>query len=185
MAIAAAVRLFTASSVGAAPLRARQSTAETFSLVVNGTDATANFVNLGSFVVSYAEDAAWIGRIKQEVYAEPLLLSGTDGLTFQSYHIDPNGYQNLYIVPNATGPVGFSTPHSFPPASTQTTGFGFSAEGVLEINGENNFIACNSTDNPQIASYQVWWNGNGLLQGMECLTDIQLIQAAGCGSLFG
>ena len=65
MAIAAAVRLFTASSVGAAPLRARQSTAETFSLVVNGTDATANFVNLGSFVVSYAE--GWLCSLRSQI----------------------------------------------------------------------------------------------------------------------
>ena len=96
---------------------------------------------VGDKMLMHVTDAAWIGRIKQEVYAEPLLLSGTDGLTFQSYHIDPNSYQNLYIVLNATGPVGFSTPHSFPPPSAQTTGFGFSAEKVLEINGENNLRA--------------------------------------------
>ena len=63
--IAAAVRLFTASSVDAASLRARQSTAETFSLVVNGTDATANFVILGSFVVSYAE--GWLCSLCSQV----------------------------------------------------------------------------------------------------------------------
>lgn len=205
--IAAAILLFSAGIVILTPLGSKAGTADTFSLVVSGPDAKANIAALGSYDVSFnggklsscrsslgdegnilleqelkhTTDAAWIGKIKQESSAEPLLLYGNDRLAFKrSFLKNPNSYQNLYVVPHVTGPLGFSVPHSFPPPGVQATGFGFSKEGVLEMEGENRFIACPSTNaaNPHPGSYQIWWNGNGVPQGAGCLTDIQLVKAS-------
>lgn len=205
--IAAAVLLFCAGILVVTPLGSKAGTPDTFSLVVSGPDAKANIAALGSYDVSFdggelsscrslledeghspreqvlihITDAAWIGKIKQESGAEPLLLYGNDRLAFkQSFLKNPNSYQNLYVVPHVTGPIGFSVPHSFPPPGVLATGFGFSKEGVLEMERESKFIACPSTDaaNSHPGSYQIWWNGNGVPQGAGCLTDIQLVKAS-------
>ncbi|KAI4132199.1 MAG: hypothetical protein LQ347_002677 [Umbilicaria vellea] len=179
--IAAAILLFSAGIVVLKPLGSKAGTVDTFSLIVSGPDAKANIAALGSYDVSFDGGAAWIGKIKQESSAEPLLLYGNDRLAFkQSFLKNPNSYQNLYVVPHVTAPLGFSVPHSFPPPGVQATGFGFSKEGALEMDGENKFIACPSTNaaNPHPGSYQIWWNGNGVPQGAGCLTDIQLVKAS-------
>jgi hypothetical protein len=55
-------------------------------------------------------------------------------MTFTSYHMDPNGYQNLYIEPPATKAVGF-TLTSLPLPGMQTSGFAFDGQGVLTSMG--------------------------------------------------
>lgn len=92
------------------------------------------------------------------------------------------GNQDLYVVPNVTGPLGFSPQGQSPPVGTVAQGFSFdNAAGALTVNGENKFMACQSVAESEIESWEIWWQGDGEPNGVSCLVDIQLLQVPGCG----
>lgn len=86
----------------------------------------------------------------------------------------------MYILPNATSPVGFSIPYEETPSGAMTQGFFFDAYGKLTFNFANNFVAC-QTVGPQseTVSWQLWWEGDGetVAEG-TCLRDFGLYRGA-------
>jgi hypothetical protein len=175
---AIAVLAFTASVYAAPTLEKR--TAGDFGLSL---PAHPNFdINyLQTFDVYYANDGAYLGQTKYQLYSEPLIVSGAgstvgfgSGLTFSSIHSTANGGQEAYIVPHQTQPIGFSVPHGTPPAGARTSGFAFDGSGTLTNNGMNRFYACQNAAQAAINSYQIWWWGGGEPDGVYCKGPIHL-----------
>ena len=172
------------ASATAAPLEARQNANDGFGLSITGAGFDANY--LQSYRLFYANSSAYIGQIKYQEYSEPLVVQGagingaSDGLTFLSIHSAPTGFQEMYVIPHETQPVGFSVPHGSPPASVRTTGFSFGPAGNLRNNGNRLFYACQNAADAAINSYQIWWWGNGEPNGVSCKGPIQIRQSDGC-----
>jgi hypothetical protein len=175
--IAVAV-LALAASVNAAPVIEKRTTGD-FGLAI--TDGNFDINYLQTFDVYYANDSAYLGEIKYQLYSEPLIVSGAgvtvgfgNGLTFDSIHSTQNGGQEAYIVPHQTKPIGFSVPHGTPPAGVRTTGFAFDGSGTLTNNGLNRFYACQNADQAAMNTYEIWWWGNGEPNGVSCKGPIHL-----------
>lgn len=165
------------------PLTSRQATGNPpFELTLHGGRSGNYDINyLQTFAVSYANSSAYIGQIKYQTYAEPLLLTGgSGGLTFLSYHSSPTGWQQMYIVPFQTQPVGFSVPHGGAPAGVSTSGFFFNRFGNLVHNGRNNFWACQDAEQAAMNTYQIWWFGAGRPNGVSCQGPLFLQQGPTC-----
>lgn len=168
----------------AAPLEERQVAADGFGLSIGGGAFDANY--LQTYRLSYANSSAYIGQIKYQTYSEPLVVQGADingaadGLSFISIHSAPTGFQEMYIIPHETQPVGFSVPHGSPPANVRTTGFTFGPAGNLLNNGKKLFYACQNAADAEINSYQIWWFGNGKPNGVSCKGPINIKQTDGC-----
>jgi hypothetical protein len=174
----AVATLALAASVSTAPVIEKRTTGH-FGLAIPGGNFDINY--LQTFDVYYANDGAYLGEIKYQLYSEPLIVSGAgvtagfgNGLTFDSIHSTPNGGQEAYIVPHQTKPIGFSVPHGTPPAGVRTTGFAFDGSGTLTNNGLNRFYACQNADQTAINTYQIWWWGNGEPNGVSCKGPINL-----------
>ena len=174
----AAAALALAATVSTAPTIEKRATGD-FALAIPGGNFDINY--LQTFDVYYANDGAYLGEIKYQLYSEPLIVSGAgvsvgsgDGLTFNSIHSTANGGQEAYIVPHQTQPLGFSVPHGTPPAGTRTTGFAFDGSGTLTNNGLNRFYACQNAEQAAINSYQIWWWGAGRPNGVSCKGPIHL-----------
>jgi hypothetical protein len=170
----------------ATPIESRQTQAanDGFSLSIGGAAFDANY--LQTYRLSYANSSAYIGQIKYQTYSEPLVVQGadvagsSDGLSFISIHSAPTGFQEMYIVPHQTKPVGFSVPHGSAPAGVRTTGFTFGPAGNLLNNGRKLFYACQNAEQASINSYQIWWFGDGQPNGVSCRGPINIKQTDGC-----
>ena len=187
---AAAMALAAATTINATPVNdKRQAVDGNFGLSIGDTgDFTLG--DLQTYKLSYANDSAYLGEIKYQIYSELLVVSGAmvgndteGGLSFLSLHAAPTGYQYGYIQPAETAPLGFSVPHTggVVPQGAVTTGFSFSAGGPLVWNGNNKFYACQSPAQAAIYSYQVWWNGAEKLPlGVSCNGPIEIIESDPC-----
>jgi hypothetical protein len=142
-------------------------------LAIGGGNFDINY--LQTFNVYFANDSAFLGEIKYQIYSEPLVVSGAgvsvgsaDGLTFESIHSPATGTQEAYIIPHQTKPIGFSVPHGTPPTGVRTTGWGFDGSGNLINNHLNLFYAYQNAEQAAINTYQIWWWGNGRTNGVSC-----------------
>jgi hypothetical protein len=177
---AALIATTTASPV----LQERQTAQGNFALAIGGGRFDPNY--LQSFKLFYANTSAWIGQIKYQSYSEPLIVSGADvagnadGLSFLSIHSAPTGFQDAYIVPHQTQPIGFSIPLGSPPPGVRTTGWAFDGNGILTNNGYNLFYACQNAEQAAINSYQIWWWGAGEPNGVSCKGPLAIKQADAC-----
>ena len=168
----------------AAPLdlAARQSADSNMGLYLGSPGFDINY--LQTTKVSYANSSAYIGAIKYQTYAEPLVVgdfSGTDNsVSFLSIHQAPTGYQEMYITPHQSKPVGFSVPHGGAPEGVSTTGFSFGPKGALLHNGLNKFYACQDSELAALSSYQIYWNAAGTPAGMTCQGPIKLVSGDAC-----
>ena len=180
---AAAVALI-ATTTASPVLQERQTAQGNFALAIGGGRFDFNY--LQSFKLFYANSSAWIGQIKYQSYSEPLIVSGadvagnTDDLSFLSIHSVPTGFQEAYIVPHQTQPIGFSIPHGSPPPGVRTTGWAFDGNGILTNNGHNLFYACQNAEQAAINSYQIWWWGAGEPNGVSCKGPLAIKQADAC-----
>ncbi|KAJ9606401.1 hypothetical protein H2200_009362 [Cladophialophora chaetospira] len=154
----------------------------TIGLFLNSSQFDINA--LQTFRLSYANSSAYIGAIKYQSYSEPLVigsLSGPDNsVSFLSIHSAPTGFQQMYIVPHQTQPVGFSVPHGGAPAGVSTGGFSFGPRGTLLHNGRNNFYACQNAELAELESWQIWWWGAGQPGGMSCKGPIKIVSGDAC-----
>jgi hypothetical protein len=179
----AAVALATTAQA-ALVFQKRQSNSNIFGLVIGGARFDPNY--LQTFALSYANTSAYLGQIKYQEYSEPLVVSGagvnnaSNGLSFLSIHQAPTGYQEMYIVPHQTQPVGFSVPHGGTPAGVRTTGFGFNNAGILMNNRRNLFFACQNAELAAINSYQIWWFGAGEPDGVSCVGPLGIKKSDAC-----
>ncbi|KIW72035.1 hypothetical protein PV04_00259 [Phialophora macrospora] len=174
---------FGATAAPTAGLQARQSTTDNYiGLNLNSTDLDIDY--LQTFRVSYANSSAYIGQIKYQSYAEPLVIgnfSGDDNaVSFLSIHASPTGSQQMYITPGETQPVGFSVPHGGAPQGVSTSGFSFGPEGALLHNGVNNFYACQNAEQAELNSYQIWWWGAGQPGAVSCTGPIKIVAGDAC-----
>ncbi|RVX73380.1 hypothetical protein B0A52_03022 [Exophiala mesophila] len=187
---AAAATLALATIGSAAPLaQKRQAVDGTFGLSV-GLEGLFDINELQTFKFSYANNSAYFGEIKYQMYSEPLVLSGakvagdTDGgLSFLSIHSTPTGYQYGYITPDKTAPLQFTVPHAggSVPDGAVSTGFSFSGGGPLMWNNQNKFWACQNPEQAAMNTYQVWWNGADQLPlGVDCKGPIGADMIDGC-----
>ena len=173
----------TAAPTAPAALEARQSsTGSNIGLYLNSTQFDINY--LQTFRVSYANTSAYIGEIKYQSYAEPLVIGNLNGnnnaVSFLSIHQSPTGYQQMYIVPHQTQPVGFSVPHGGAHAGVSTSGFSFGPKGALLHNGLNNFYACQNAEMAAMNTYQIWWWGAGQPGAMSCKGPIKIASGDAC-----
>lgn len=182
---AATLALLSTTSSASPMVQERQTTAQgNFGLAIGGGRFDPNY--LQSFRLFYANSSAWLGQIKYQAYSEPLVVSGAglagnaDGLGFLSIHQAPTGFQDAYIVPHQTQPIGFSTPHGAPPQGVRTTGWAFNGNGVLTNNGHNLFYACQNAEQAAINSYQIWWWGAGEPNGVSCKGPLSIKEADAC-----
>ncbi|KIW86314.1 hypothetical protein Z517_01710 [Fonsecaea pedrosoi CBS 271.37] len=145
-----------------------------------------NMNDLQSYSLFYANSSAYIGQIKYQSYSEPLIVSGgrngVDTLTFQSIHASPTGWQQMYVVPRQSRPVGFSTPHGSPPAGVRTNEFSFNWNGALQNHGRNFFYACedNAGALAAIHSWQIWWIADAFPRNYTCRGPLHIHIADGC-----
>jgi hypothetical protein len=181
----AAVAFISTTTASASPVvQERQTASGNFGLSIGGGRFDLNY--LQSLRLFYANTSAYIGQIKYESYSEPLVVSGAgvagsgDGLTFLSIHSAPTGFQQAYVVPHQTQPMGFSLPHGGPPPGVRTTGWAFDGNGVLTNNGRNLFYACQNAEQAAINTYQIWWWGAGEPNGVSCKGPLAIKQSDAC-----
>jgi hypothetical protein len=173
-----------AVQTAAAPttLAPRQSTDGNIGLYLNSTQFDINY--LQTLKVSYANSSAYIGAIKYLSYAEPLVIGDFNGnnnaVSFLSIHSSPTGFQQMYITPHQSLPVGFSVPHGGAPAGVSTSGFSFGPRGALLHNGLNKFFACQDDALAELNSYQIFWNAAGQPAGFTCQGPIKLGAGDAC-----
>jgi hypothetical protein len=145
---------------------------------------------LQSFSLFYANSSAYIGQIKYQSYSEPLIVSGargrTDTITFQSIHSSPTGWQQMYVVPRQSRPVGFSTPHGSPPAGVRVGEFGFARNGGLENRGLNLFYFCRQPfgELAKTHTYQLYWLAGGIPRNLTCRGPAYIHATDGCSRSF-
>jgi hypothetical protein len=175
-----------ASPIEESDLEARQDTSGNYALAIGG--ARFDMSELQSHNLFYANTSAYIGQIKYQIYSEPLIVSGaspnSDSILFQSIHANPTGWQNMYLVPRQSKPIGFSTPHGSAPAGTRTTGFGFNRFGSLVNRGNNLFYACQNDQLKALHAYQIWWLAGPRPAGWTCKGPIHIHAADGCARGF-
>lgn len=173
----------TALATAAPTLETRQSPSN-IGLYLDSNAQGFDINTLQTFRVSYANSSAYLGQIKYQSYAEPLVvgaLSGGDNsVSFLSIHQTPTGNQQMYVVPHQTQPVGFSVPHGGAPAGVSTTGFSFGPKGALLHNGVNRFYACQNAELAQENSYQLWWVAGGQPNGVGCVGPVRIVAGDAC-----
>ncbi|KAF8254037.1 hypothetical protein K440DRAFT_618635 [Wilcoxina mikolae CBS 423.85] len=107
----------------------------------------------------FANDSAYIGNAKYDLSSEPLLFDKKTAFT--SFHASPTGWQNLYIFPNETAPVGFTTPHSMAvPKGAREYGFTDDDKMFKYDSGEGpkaKWAVCPVKE--QAGSWQLYWKG--------------------------
>ncbi|KAJ9644954.1 uncharacterized protein PV06_08757 [Exophiala oligosperma] len=168
------------------------STSGPYSLQIGGGNFDIN--DIQSYSLFYANSSAYLGRIKYQAYSEPLIVNGPathgggssgDGISFQSIHQSPTGWQNMYVVPHQSKPVGFSVPHGSAPAGTRTNRFAFNLGGGLMNNGLNLFYACQDRNLRDVHTYQIYWMaGPPLPRGMTCKGPLYIHAGNGCARTF-
>lgn len=151
-------------------------------LYISDTQFDINY--LQTTRLSYANTSAYIGEIKYQSYAEPLVVnsfSGSDNsVTFNSIHSSPTGWQQMYIVPHQSQPVGFGVPHGGPPAGVSTSGFSFGPKGALKHNGLNLFYACQNQELAAMNTFQIYWLAAGRPANWTCQGPIKIQAGDGC-----
>jgi len=173
-----------AVSATAAPttLTTRQSTDSNIGLYLNSTQFDINY--LQTLKVSYANTSAYIGAIKYQSYSEPLVIGNFNGndnaVSFLSIHQSPTGFQQMYITPHQSQPVGFSVPHGGAPQGVSTSGFSFGPKGALLHNGINRFYACQNDALASLNSYQLYWLAAGQPVGFTCQGPIKVAAGDAC-----
>merc|ERR1712110_136758 len=118
----------------------------------------------------YSLGSVYIGNVKYSTGSEPLLLSGGSseyGISFTSFHAAPTGWQSMYVFPNASKPIGFTTPHSGSvPAGAQLVGFG-SWNGKFKLDTGSGpaekWMACKVPETEANGSWKIHWDGKGSL----------------------
>jgi hypothetical protein len=176
---------FLAATAAALPnkLQTRQTTQDgLMGLAIDGTNFDINY--LGTFRVSYANSSAYLGGIKYATYSEPLVVanftSQSNGISFTSIHASPTGFQQMYIDPQNSKPVGFSIPHGSSPQGVTTTGFSFGDDGSLLNNGANLFYACQDEALDEMHAWQIYWMAAAHPEGLTCKGPISIKASNGC-----
>lgn len=137
----------------------------------------------------YANNSMYLGQIRYQQYAEPLVLTGAyqgddvqGGLSFTSVHSTPTGFQDAFVELNHTAPVQFTGPHSAAkPDDAVTSPFYFSTQSdrvpaTLNWNSENRFFACQTDELKALKSYQIWWQANDAFPaGVHCKGPINIV----------
>ncbi|KAK3172375.1 hypothetical protein OEA41_005696 [Lepraria neglecta] len=157
--------------------------AQTLTLNVSGTPSYLDSVLAGYTTLSYANNTIYIGQVKNQLYSEELVLSsvGGYGLAFQSYHLPAGELQTVYINPNVTAPVFFTDPGADVPSGVDSQGFSFdNAANRLTNGGENNFMFCQDLAESELNSWRLWWEGDGIANGVSCLVGVDLIKVVEC-----
>jgi len=176
------VALLTTASAAPTNLAPRQSASSNIGLYINGSNFDINY--LQTYRLQYANTSAYLGEVKYQSYAEPLvvnsLTAGTDGFSFLSIHSSPTGFQQMYVVPHKSQPIGFSVPHGGPPAGVRTTGFSFGARGQLLNNNLNLFFACQDEALADLHAYQIYWMAGRVPEGMTCRGPIKISAGDAC-----
>lgn len=151
-------------------------------LYINDPQLNINYLQTSK--LSYANTSAYIGGIKYQSYAEPLVVNDFHGndnaVTFLSIHSSPTGWQQMYIVPHQSKPVGFSVPHGGSPAGVSTSGFSFGPKGALKHNGLNLFYACQDQKLAAMNAYQIYWIAAGRPRNLTCRGPIKIQAGDGC-----
>ncbi|OQV01500.1 hypothetical protein CLAIMM_06847 [Cladophialophora immunda] len=164
------------------PRQSAPCTDKTIGLYLDGTNFDITY--LRTFRLSYANSSAYVGRIKDQSYAEPLIvgaLNGSDNsVTFLSIHESPTGFQQMYVFRYQSQPVGFSVPHGDAPQGASTAGFSFGAGGALLHNGFNSFYACQDDALSSLDSYQIYWLDTGNPVGWTCQGPIAIQAGDAC-----
>jgi hypothetical protein len=166
-----------------ASIEERQSNGN-IALTINGGAFNLNY--LQTFRLSYANTSAYLGGIKYQSYSEPLIVNpppafpSTSSLTFFSIHSSPTGFQNMYVVPHQSQPIGFSVPHGSAPSGVRTTGFSFAADGGMRNNGYNLFYACQDAELDSLHAWQVYWMAGPAPPGMRCKGPIKIQAGDAC-----
>jgi len=163
-------------------LAPRQSADDNIGLYLNDSNFDINY--LQTFRVLYANTSAYLGEIKYQTYSEPLVVNSFSGddnsVTFLSIHSSPTGFQQMYVVPHQSQPVGFGVPHGGPPAGVRTTGFSFAADGTLLNIGLNLFHACQDAALQAMNTYQIYWIASSFPPGMICKGPIKIQSGDAC-----
>ena len=152
-----------AISAMAVPVDARQSTDNNTGLYLDSANFDINY--LQTLKLSYANSSVYVGAIKYQAYAEPLVvgnLNGSDNsVSFLPIHRSPTGFQEMYITPHQSQPIGFRLPHGGGPLGVSTTGFSFGREGALLHNGLSRFYTGQDGELGALNSYQIYWLAAG------------------------
>lgn len=186
---AAVTGLVSLFAIGASALPSRLSTRQALdnNIGLSVTAADFDINELQTFRVSYANTSAYIGQIKYQSYSEPLIVGdlNTDdnSVTFLSIHASPTGYQQMYVVPHESQPVGFSVPHGSAPSGARTDGFTIDMNGNLLNNGLNLFFACQDGALAAMNSYQIYWLAGGDPEGMSCKGPITIQNSDACARM--
>ncbi|KAF8538363.1 hypothetical protein BDD12DRAFT_806187 [Trichophaea hybrida] len=131
-------------------------------------ECVGNVTDLIYSTFMFANDSAYVGNIKYDVFSEPLLLGSKT--EFTSFHSSPTGWQNLYIFPNKTAPVGFNTPHTMSiPEGAQEYGF-TSDNGMFKYDSGKGpkalWAVC--PVKKEAGSWQLYWKGGKKLD-KDCI----------------
>lgn len=169
--------LFTVGAIGTpTTLLARQSTGNKIALYLNGANFDIDY--LQTLKLSYANTSAYVGRIKEQSYAEPLVvgkLNGDDNtISFLSVHESSTESRKMYIVPGDSKPVGFGLPHGQTPQGASTSGFSFGSNGELLHEGINRFYTCQNDALAPLHTYQIFWNAAGQPLGWFCQGPVKV-----------
>lgn len=155
---------------------ARRSTDSKIALYLNGANFDLDY--LQSLELSYANASAYVGRIIDKSYAEPLVLSNLDGehtsISFASVHQSTEGLQQMYVVPGDSEAVGFTLPGENAPLGASATGFSFGSTGELLHAGINRFFVCQDDALAPLNTYQIFWNAAGQPLGWTCQGPVNI-----------
>lgn len=67
------------------------------------------------------------------------------------------------------------------PVSVDAQGFSFdNAAGALTNGGENKFIFCQDVAESEFNSWELWWEGDGMPNGVSCLVGVDLLMVGDC-----
>ncbi|KAI5776294.1 hypothetical protein EDC01DRAFT_636932 [Geopyxis carbonaria] len=155
-------------------------------------------LDTGSFgtAVYYANSSLYIGGIQSKSYAEPLILSADDAFTtytpssnhvsqisgptasfaFTSKDSTPTGWQNLLIFPDASEPIGFTSPHSaMVPDGAVMGPFTNTAypAGIkmLSFDGQSGgFVVVPVDEALEESTYQIYYQGGEAIEGALAVT---------------
>jgi hypothetical protein len=167
---AAAAFAVAALGVAASPvLNARQETTTSNTCNITTSQLTVSLPFVPPFTeimytnLMFANNSAYIGQIRYEIYSEPLIIGPYGGFTSQ--HQSPTGFVSAYVYPGETAPLQFTTPHSgLVPAGASTTGFNFTGQ-LWSVNGTTNaWVACpiEYSSDGNWTTAQIYWQGGAV-----------------------
>ncbi|KAJ9609384.1 hypothetical protein H2200_005711 [Cladophialophora chaetospira] len=154
----------------------RQSTDSKIGLYLNGANFDIDY--LQTLELSYANASVYVGRIKNQPYAEPLVVGNFNGddnsISFVSTQKSGTGVQQMYVVPGDSKAVGFSLSDRSAPQGASTTDFSFGSNAELLHAGINRFFVCQNDALAPLDTYQIYWNAAGQPLGWTCQGPVKI-----------